>query len=132
MSYLNHYCDLGIDERLKRASNLACPDGQDDGPVGAQLALAVDGRLREDGPRVRTVVNDINILLAAFAQILFRQKNYKSKLQGEESCVKLFRKKAGLKMLVKLTPVVNFINITLRSAFAAIFFSQKVTKPNCK
>jgi hypothetical protein len=28
------------------------------------------------------------------------------------------------------SPVVNFINI-LQAAFAPIFFSQKITKPNC-
>jgi len=33
-------------------------------------------------------------------------------------------------MLVKLTPVVNFINI-LQAAFEPIFFRQKVIKPNC-
>jgi len=39
--------------------------------------------------------------------------------------------KTDLKMLVKLTPVVNFINILL-AAFATIFLCQKNTKPNCK
>jgi len=38
--------------------------------------------------------------------------------------------KAAHEMLVKLTPVVNFINI-LPAAFAPILFHQKVTKPNC-
>jgi len=32
-------------------------------------------------------------------------------------------------MLIKLTPLVNFINI-LGAAFAQIFFCQKFTKPN--
>jgi len=38
--------------------------------------------------------------------------------------------KAAHKMLVKYTTVVNFTNI-LQAAFAPIFFSQKITKPNC-
>jgi len=38
--------------------------------------------------------------------------------------------KVVLKMLMKLTPVVNFINF-LWAAFAPIFFWQKNTKPNC-
>ncbi len=59
MSYLNHDCNLGIHKRLKGASNLAGPDGQDDSPVSAQLTLAIDGRLREDGSCVRTDREDI-------------------------------------------------------------------------
>jgi len=38
--------------------------------------------------------------------------------------------KAAHKILVKLTPLVNFTNI-LRAAFAPILFCQKITKPNC-
>jgi len=38
--------------------------------------------------------------------------------------------KVAHKMLVKLTIVVNFINILL-AAFAPIFLHQKITKPNC-
>jgi len=37
--------------------------------------------------------------------------------------------KAFRKMLVKLTPVVNFINILL-AAFVPIFFAKKITKQN--
>jgi len=33
-------------------------------------------------------------------------------------------------MLMKLTPIVNFINI-LRAVFELIFFHQKKSKPNC-
>jgi len=39
--------------------------------------------------------------------------------------------KAAHKKWVKLMPEVNFTHI-LRAAYAAIFFSQKITKPNCK
>jgi hypothetical protein len=42
----------------------------------------------------------------------------------------LLHPKAARKMLVKLTPTVNFTNI-LGAAFGAIFFHQKITKPNC-
>jgi len=41
------------------------------------------------------------------------------------------RIKAVHKMLMKLTPVVNFTNI-LWAAFAQIFFCKKITKPICK
>jgi len=37
--------------------------------------------------------------------------------------------KAALKKIMKLVPVVKFINI-LRAAFAPIFFHQKIIKPN--
>jgi len=40
------------------------------------------------------------------------------------------QKKRVCKMLMKFIPVVNFINI-LQGAFAPIFLSQKITKPNC-
>jgi hypothetical protein len=43
----------------------------------------------------------------------------------ESACIKTDRK-----MLVKLTPAVNFI-IILQAAFVPIFFCQKNTKPNC-
>jgi len=39
-------------------------------------------------------------------------------------------RKMRAKMLMKLTPVVNFINI-LQAAFAPILLHQKNTKPNC-
>jgi hypothetical protein len=38
--------------------------------------------------------------------------------------------KAAHKMLIKSTPVVNFINILL-STFEQIFLRQKITKPKC-
>jgi len=38
--------------------------------------------------------------------------------------------KAACKLLVKLTPGVNFITI-LQAAFAPLFLHQKITKPNC-
>jgi hypothetical protein len=41
-----------------------------------------------------------------------------------------FHEKAACKMLERLTPVVNFINI-LQAAFAQILFIPKVRKPNC-
>jgi len=40
----------------------------------------------------------------------------------------LLYEKGASKMLMKLTPVVNFINI-LQAAFALIFFCQTITKP---
>jgi len=40
----------------------------------------------------------------------------------------LLYKTGACKILMKLTPVVNFINI-LQAAFAPIFFFQKITKP---
>jgi len=43
----------------------------------------------------------------------------------------LLYEKSVHKMLVKLTPIINFINI-LQSAFELISFYQKITNPNCK
>jgi len=44
--------------------------------------------------------------------------------------VNILPKKADYKMLMKLTPVVNLINI-LQAAFVPIFWRQKIRKPNC-
>jgi len=45
--------------------------------------------------------------------------------------VQTLYKKAVHKMLMKLTPSVNFI-IILQADFVPIFLPQKITKPNCK
>jgi len=46
----------------------------------------------------------------------------------EKLCKPILYKK--LQILVKSTPLVNFMNI-LRAAFAPIFFRQKITKQSC-
>jgi len=58
--------------------------------------------------KLTPVVNLINILQAAFAPIFLRQKTKKKKqsqiLSRDKLCKTLLYKKAGCKMLVKLTP----------------------------
>ncbi len=39
--------------------------------------------------------------------------------------------KAARKMLIKLTPFINFTNI-LRAAFSPILYHLKITKPSCE
>jgi len=46
------------------------------------------------------------------------------------TCLTTIQSPTGATLLMKLTPVVNFINI-LQAAFALIFFCQKITEPNC-
>jgi len=45
----------------------------------------------------------------------------------EKAAQRLLYEKVTCKMLIKLTPVVNFINV-LRAAFSQIFLHQKITK----
>ncbi len=56
---------------------------------------------------------------------------YTKKIFKKTTVSTLSYKKGALKMLVKLTTVVNFPNV-LQPAFAPISFYQKITKPNCK
>jgi len=44
----------------------------------------------------------------------------------KQLCITLLNEKGVCKMLMKLTPVVNFTNI-LQAAFSPIFFCQKIT-----
>jgi hypothetical protein len=61
-----------------------------------------------------------------FAKILLP----KPKHNHRKAARRIFIQKYQHKILMKLTPVFNFINI-LRAAFASIFLCQKTTKPNC-
>jgi len=62
----------------------------------------------------------------------FDKKSQSRTVFREKLCnLLLCKKKRACKMLMKSTPWVNFANI-LRAPFAAIFFWQIITKPNCK
>jgi len=72
---------------------------------------------------------------STFYEQLMRQYFCAKKLQSptvirEKQRKALLYKKGLSKMLMKLTPVVNFIDI-LWATFAVIFLHQKITKPNC-
>jgi len=76
------------------------------------------------------VVKFINIFTSNFCADILAPKNYKAKLYLEKSCAKHFSAKKLPKMLMKFTPLVNFINI-LQAAFLPKFLRQKITKPKC-
>jgi hypothetical protein len=77
--------------------------------------------------KLTPVVNFINILKAAFAPIFFCQKiQIQTVTREKQLCITLLNEKGVCKMLMKLTPVVNFTNI-LQAAFSPIFFCQKIT-----
>jgi len=63
-----------------------------------------------------------------FAMLFAKLLRY---LQNAVCQKRLCSQKSRGKMLMKLTPVVNFINI-YGAAFAPIFFWQKITKANYK
>jgi hypothetical protein len=60
-------------------------------------------------------------------QYYFTQKLRSQTVIREKLHIKLSYEKAALKMLVKFTPVVNFVN-NLQEAFAQILLWQKITK----
>jgi len=78
---------------------------------------------------LRSVVNFAKNLQAAFAQILFWKKSQSQAVIREKLQKALSYKKGKRKMLMKLTPVVNFNNI-LWAPFVPILFQQKITKPS--
>jgi len=55
------------------------------------------------------IVNFTNILRAAFSVIFFQQKLQTQVVSTEKLCKILLYKKATRKMLVKVTPVVDFV-----------------------
>jgi hypothetical protein len=57
------------------------------------------------------LVNFISILQAAFVQIFFCQKNQSQNVSRNKFCKTLLYKKVASRMLMKLTPGVNFIKI---------------------
>jgi hypothetical protein len=74
------------------------------------------------------VVNLTNILQAAIFSIFFCQKKLQSHTIIRIKTVKLLlHKKAARKMLVKLTPGVNFINV-IRARFSYKFFAKAKTQ----
>jgi len=70
--------------------------------------------------KLTTVVNDTNILWAAFVPMYFAKQITK---RVEENCTKHFFWKVVCKMLAKLPTVVNYTNIFLAS------FMQKNAMP---
>jgi len=80
---------------------------------------------------VRSVVNFINILRAAFWRTDPKSAKNTVKQSVFFALLGSTHAKAAHKMLMKLTLVANFINI-LQAAFVPIFFWLKIKKPNCK
>jgi len=77
----------------------------------------------------------VNTLQQNLHEQLLRRYSSAKKLQSQTIIREKLHKalsyeKRAHKMLMKLTPGVNFINI-LRTPFAPIFLRQKITKPKC-
>jgi len=86
----------------------------------------------EPGVATWTEINFTNILWAGLCPnfLLPIKESQTQILNTQKLCKTLSYEKAAHKMIVKLTPVVNFTNI-LQAVFFSIIFRQKIAKLNC-